>query len=288
MNPAHLLLTIAVMLVWGGSFVVAKLAITDMPPMLFMGIRYVVTGVILLPFMLRERSRLGQVFGISITLGFLHFACGFTGLLGVDASISVMLMQAQVPFAALLAVMFFKERIGWRGGLGMLVAFVGVFLLAGEPRTASAPVSVALIVMAAFLWAVSAIQVKRLGKMDPFALNGWVALFAAPQMLAASYWLETGHRTALMTIGGAVWFGFAYLILAVTIFGYGVWYWLLQRYEVNRVLPLTLLTPIFGFLAGAIFLGEETGPMRLLGTLIVLAGVGAIVLQRTPVARGQS
>ena len=276
------------MLVWGGSFVVAKLAITDMPPMLFMGIRYVVTGVILLPFMLRERSRLGQVFGISITLGFLHFACGFTGLLGVDASISVMLMQAQVPFAALLAVMFFKERIGWRGGLGMLVAFVGVFLLAGEPRTASAPVSVALIVMAAFLWAVSAIQVKRLGKMDPFALNGWVALFAAPQMLAASYWLETGHRTALMTIGGAVWFGFAYLILAVTIFGYGVWYWLLQRYEVNRVLPLTLLTPIFGFLAGAIFLGEETGPMRLLGTLIVLAGVGAIVLQRTPVARGQS
>lgn len=287
MKPVHLALAVAVMMVWGCSFVVAKLAITEMPPMLFMAIRYVITAVILLPFMLRERSRLGQVFGISVTLGFLHFACGFTGLLGVDASVSVMLMQAQVPFAALLAAMFFKERIGWRGGLGMLVAFVGVVLLAGEPQTASAPFSVGLIVMAAFLWAASAIQVKRLGRMDPFALNGWIALFAAPQMLAASLLLETGHRAALMNIGGAVWFGFAYLILAVTIFGYGVWYRLLQRYEVNRALPLTLLTPVFGFLAGAMFLGEETGPMRLLGTLIVLAGVGAIVLQRAPAARGQ-
>ena len=282
MSPSHIALAVAVMLVWGCSFVVAKLAITDMPPMLFMGIRYVMTGVLLLPFMLRERSRLGQVFGISVTLGFLHFACGFTGLLGVDASISVMLMQAQVPFAALLAVIFFKERIGvWRG-IGMLVAFIGIFLLAGEPRTASAPLSAGLIVVAAFLWAVGAIQVKRLGKIDPFALNGWIALFAAPQMLAASFFLETGHRAALADIGWAVWFGFAYLIIAVTIFGYGVWYWLLQRYEVNRALPLTLLTPVFGFLAGVVLLDESAEIDRLAGALIVLAGVGAITLYRAP------
>ena len=247
--------------------------------MLFMGIRYVMTGVLLLPFMLRERSRLWQVFGISVTLGFLHFACGFTGLLGVDAAISVMLMQAQVPFAALLAVLFFGEKIGWQGGFGMLVAFVGVFLLAGEPQTASAPISAGLIVVAAFLWAVSAIQVKRLGVMDPLALNGWVAVFAAPQMLIASFLLESGHGAALERIGPAVWFGFAYLILAVTVFGYGVWYWLLQRYEVNRALPLTLLTPVFGFLAGVWFLNESAEFTRLFGAIIVLLGVSAIVLQ---------
>lgn len=280
MKPFHLFLAVAVMLVWGGSFVVAKLAITDMPPMLFMGIRYLITAVILLPFMLRERSRLWPVFGISVTLGFLHFAFGFTGLLGVDASISVMLMQAQVPFAALLAVMVFKERIGWRSGVGMAVAFAGVILLAGEPRTASAPVSAGLIVVAAFLWAVSAVQVKRLGVMDPFALNGWIALFAAPQMLFASVFLETGHREALEGVGWTVWFGFAYLIVAVTIFGYGVWYWLLQRYEINRLLPLTLLTPVFGFLAGIVLLQESAEFARLMGALIVLIGVGAIVLHR--------
>ena len=279
MKPLHLCLAVAVMLVWGCSFVVAKLAITEMPPMLFMGIRYVMTGVLLLPFMLRERSRLWQVFGISVTLGFLHFACGFTGLLGVDAAISVMLMQTQVPFAALLAVLFFGEKIGWQGGFGMLGAFVGVFLLAGGPQTASAPISAGLIVVAAFLWAVSAIQVKRLGVMDPLALNGWVAVFAAPQMLIASFLLESGHGAALERIGPSVWFGFAYLILAVTVFGYGVWYWLLQRYEVNRALPLTLLTPVFGFLAGVWFLNESAEFTRLFGAIIVLFGVSAIVLQ---------
>ncbi len=280
MKPIHLLLAVTVMLVWGCSFVVAKLAITEMPPMLFMGIRYVMTGVLLLPFMLKERSRLWQVFGISVTLGFLHFACGFTGLLDVDAAISVMLMQAQVPFAALLAVVFLKEKIGWQGGIGMLIAFAGVFLLVGEPETASVPFAAGLIVVAAFLWALSAIQVKHLGLFDPFALNGWIALFAAPQMLIASFLLESGHFQALEQVGPAVWFGFGYLIIAVTIFGYGVWYWLLQRYEVNRALPLTLLTPVFGFFAGICFLGESAEISRLMGALIVLIGVSAIVLQR--------
>ncbi len=280
MNPFHLFLAVAVMLVWGCSFVVAKLAINEMPPMLFMGIRYIMTSVLLLPFMLRERTRLWQVFGISVTLGFLHFACGFSGLLRVDAAISVMLMQAQVPFAALLAVMYFRERVGWRAAVGMLVAFAGVFLLVGEPQTASAPFSAGLIVVAAFLWAVSAIQVKRLGVFDPFALNGWIALFAAPQMLIASFIIENGHREALVDIVPTVWFGFAYLILAVTVFGYGVWYWLLQHYEINRALPLTLLTPVFGFVAGVWFLDESAEFTRLLGALIVLVGVGAIVIQR--------
>ena len=255
MNPFHLFLAVAVMLVWGCSFVVAKLAISEMPPLLFMGIRYIMTSVLLLPFMLR-------------------------GLLRVDAAISVMLMQAQVPFAALLAVMYFRERVGWRAAVGMLVAFSGVFLLVGEPQTASAPFSAGLIVVAAFLWAVSAIQVKRLGVFDPFALNGWIALFAAPQMLIASFIIENGHREALVDIVPTVWFGFAYLILAVTVFGYGVWYWLLQHYEINRALPLTLLTPVFGFVAGVWFLDESAEFTRLLGALIVLVGVGAIVIQR--------
>ena len=104
MKPSHLLLAIVVMFVWGCSFVVAKNAIAEIPPMLFMAIRYVITAIVLLPFMWREKSRLGPVFGISVTLGFLHFAFGFTGLSGVDASVAVMLMQMQVPFAALLAV----------------------------------------------------------------------------------------------------------------------------------------------------------------------------------------
>ncbi len=83
-----------------------------------------------------------------------------------------------------------------------------------------------------------------------------------------------------MDIVPTVWFGFAYLILAVTAFGYGVWYWLLQHYEINRALPLTLLTPVFGFVAGVWFLDESAEFTRLLGALVVLVGVGAIVIQR--------
>ncbi len=279
MKTAHLFLAVLVMLVWGCSFVVAKVAIAELPPMLFMAIRYAITALVLMPFMWRERTRLGSVFAISVSLGFLHFAFGFTGLLGVDASVAVMLMQTQVPFAALLAVLVFKEHIGRRRAFGMAIAFVGVFLLTGDPQTASAPVSVLFILIAAFLWAVSSIQVKRLGVMDPFALNGWIAAFAAPQMLISSLLIESGHSEALTNVGSATIFGLVYLIFAVTIFGYGVWYHFLQRYQVNQALPLTLLTPVFGLLAGMLFLNEPASWERLFGACVIIAGVAAIVLK---------
>jgi O-acetylserine/cysteine efflux transporter len=73
-------------------------------------------------------------------------------------------VQIQVPFAAILAAVVFKERLHWRRLLGIAIAFLGVLLIAGEPRFAGQLAALALILAAACVWATASIQIKLLGE----------------------------------------------------------------------------------------------------------------------------
>ena len=106
---------------------------------------------------------------LRIVCGFLGLAMWFLAVAKIDISLATVLLNTMPLFITILSVIIARERVGWRAAVGMLVAFAGVFLLVGEPQTASAQFSAGLIVVGAFLWAVSAIQVKRLGVFDPFA-----------------------------------------------------------------------------------------------------------------------
>ncbi|MGC8165189.1 hypothetical protein ACP3WT_26630, partial [Salmonella enterica] len=79
----------------------------------------------------------------------------------------------------------------------------------GEPRVASAPLHLALIIGASLLWAIANIQMKQLAAIDGFALNAYMSLFAAPQLLAVSAVLETGQIDSLRT--ASLW-GYASLV----------------------------------------------------------------------------
>ena len=104
---------------------------------------------------------------------------------------------------------------------------------------------------------------------------------AAPQLLVASLLLEDGQVGYIMTANFQVWLAVAYLGLIMTAIGYGCWYHVLGRYEVNRVAPFILLTPVTSVLGGSLFLGEALTASILLGGALVISGVGFIVIERT-------
>ena len=58
-----------------------------------------------------------------------------------------------------------------------------------------------------------------------------------------------------------------------TMFGYGVWAWLLARYPAATVAPLSLLVPVFGFAASALILGEPLQGWKIGAGLLVMAGL---------------
>ena len=197
-------------------------------------------------------------------------------MLGVDASGASAVFQTQTPFAVILVMIFFKNRSSWRWSFCAAVAFAGVVVLAGEPLTSTTPGSAILITAGTFMWVVGSMLVKCMVLVDPLAFNGWIALFLAPQIFAASIIFETGQVDAVINVG---WGGVVSMVLGVTILGYGMWYWLLSCCEVNQVMPLNLITPVFGLFAGAIFVSEPVSQELVIGTGIVLLGVAILIFE---------
>lgn len=273
---------LAVIVLWGLNFPVAKLGLAEVPPMLFMGLRFLIVAALLCPFVRLPRDKIAGVMVLAVMLGGLHFSMMFTGVARMDAGTAALLSQTSVPFAALLAAMLYRERLGWRRLAGMIVAFLGVGLIAGEPRFGNDPVPLLLVLGAAFMWALANIQIRRIGPIDGYALTAWLACFSAPQLLVLSAVLEQDQWQSISRAGWRGWGGILYGAFAVAILSYGMWYPLVRRHPVNSIMPFTLLTPIVAVAASALILGERLSWSSAVGGIATIAGVAAIVLRRIP------
>ena len=277
-------LAILVMLLWGYNFAVAKVGVGEFPPIFMVGLRFLLSAMILAPFFPLPRSRIREIAAVSVVLGAGHFSIYFTGLKGLDASTAAIASQLQVPFSVLLATVLLSDPPGWRRMLGMAVSFGGIVLIAGEPRFAGSMVSLGLVIASSFLWAVANIQVKQLGKIDEMALLAWMSAMAAPQLFLLSWLLEDGQVASL---GTATWRGWGAVVFqAVIVVGlcYGIWYRLLARHSVNSVVPYTLLAPVFGVIASVMVLDETITGRVLVGGIVTIMGVGIIALRRPHLA----
>jgi O-acetylserine/cysteine efflux transporter len=270
--------------IWGINFVVVKLGLDHMPPLFFVAMRFSLAALILLPFSGLPRAHLKRVIPLSFTLGVMHFTLIFTGMHYLDASTTAIAVQLQVPFAAILAAIFFKETLHWRRITGMAIAFAGIMLIAGQPRFFANPWPLASVITAALVWSIANVQVKRLGdEIDAVQLNGWIAILAAPQLLVVSYALEGDRWPGLAEIGWQGAFALAYQAILVAAFSYWIWYNLMRRYPVNQVMPFMLLQPLIGAASGVVFRNEEISLPMVFGGIGILIGVAIIIIRRPAV-----
>jgi O-acetylserine/cysteine efflux transporter len=275
-----------VQLLWGVNFAVAKFGLDHFAPIFFVALRFTLVAVLLVFVVgLPKRDMLKQLLPLSATMGVMHFTLMFLGMRDLDAATSSIAVQLQTPFAAIMAAIFFGERLGWRRILGMIVAFAGVLLIAGEPRFSDNPWPLLAVIGAALVWAAGNIQVKALGdSIDAVTLNGWIAILAAPQLLVASWLIEGPQWRHIPDVTWHGWGALLFQAVVIAIFTYWFWYNMMRRYPVNQVMPFTLLLPMIGVAAGAVMRGEEVTWQMIVGGLATVAGVGIIVLRRPTVA----
>lgn len=288
MKPADFLLVLVVMVIWGLNFVFAKWGVAQFPPIFMMGLRWAIVAAVLLPFVSMPREKIAGILLISFTLGCVHFSLMFTGLKGTDAAVAAIATQTQVPFAALIAAFFLKDRLGWRRAAGMALAFIGIVIMAGEPRHAGNLLPILMVIAASFMWAVANIQIKQLGAVDGFALNAYLGLFAAPQLFLTSAVLESGQLAAVANADWVAWSAVAYMAILVTVISYVMWFRVLRRYPVNQAMPFTLLVPVLGVLFAALLLNEPLTWSVILGGIATVAGVAVIVLRRPRLAEPEA
>jgi len=189
-----------------------------------------------------------------------------------------LVIQLEVPLGALWAAIFLNDKLGWKRAVGMGFAFFGVALISGAPSLRNQLFSIFLIISGALFWSIGQVMIKKMVTVTGFQLIAWVALFAGPQMLMASLMLESGHLNSIKNATRVGWGTVIYLGVVMTALGYGIWYHLLKKYDVNQVMPFLLLVPVSSILGAVMFLGESPSSRTLIGGVFIIIGVAAIVL----------
>jgi O-acetylserine/cysteine efflux transporter len=282
MNFIHILMAIAVPLIWGTGFVVAKGAISEFPPILLMAFRFLVTSVVLVWFVKPPVGQLRVLFLIAIVASAIQYSLTFSGLKGLDAGFAALIVQLEVPFLVILGAIILGEKTSQRKWTGIIIAFAGVGLLVGKVEFNNAWGSVALVVAGAFTWAVGQIFVRKLKNIDGLTTTAWVAVFATPQLFIMSLIFETNQMEFIENASVSVWWSVLYLGVIMTALGYYFWNTLIRTYAIEKVAPFLLLLPVFSLIGGVLFLGELISIAKILGGLIVILGVAFVSLEKKP------
>jgi O-acetylserine/cysteine efflux transporter len=281
MRPKDIALACCPPALWALSYVMAKPAIAHFPALFMVGLAYGVGALILLRQSLKTKTAWWAMFAIAAFGGTIQSALIFAGLNRLPASTAILVVQSQVPFAVLSAWAICGERPDPRRLLGVAIVLIGIVLIAGAPEAVSALDALALVLLGTLPWGISQALVRALGRDDGPTTIGALTLYAAPQLIVASLFLETGQLESLQTATWDVWIAVIVLALGGYVVAYSIWYGLMQRYRVDQVTPFALLMPLVGVLAGAIILGEHLSVWVGLGGLVVIGGLAFILREPT-------
>jgi len=271
-------LALSVPVIWGMGIVFAKAGLDEFPPLFLMSMRFIVSAVLLVWFFPPPIGQIRAILLIALVSATIQYGLTFYGLAGLDASTAVLFMQLEVPFTAACATIFLNDKLGWKRAGGMLMAFLGVGLIAGAPSLRNQLFPAFLVIAGVFTWAIGQVMIKKMVSITGFHLIAWVSVFAGPQMLASSLVLESDHLNLIKNATLIGWGSVVYMGIVMTAMGYGIWYHLLKKYDVNQVVPFLLLLPVTSIVGAVLFLGERPSIRILIGGAVVITGVAIIVM----------
>ena len=278
MNSKQILLALIVPITWGLGFTLAKIGMEQFSALLIMSIRFGIAGLVLVWFTKPPWGHMREIFVVALIGSTIQYGLTYNGLKGIDASTAAILVQLEGPILALMGTILLKEKLGLTRALGMGFAFLGVFIIAGEPRLDGHIDSVILLVAGSTVWAVAQIMISRLKGLSGITILAWVAIMATPQMLIASLIIEDGQWQAITSASLVDWSIIFYLAFIMTVVGYSVWYHLLSSVDVSQVSPFLMLLPITSIIAGMVLLDEKLTLSMIIGGLMIMTGVASTLI----------
>ncbi|MGY5957177.1 O-acetylserine/cysteine exporter [Kosakonia sp. BK9b] len=282
MSRKDVLLAMLVVVAWGLNFVVIKVGLHNMPPLLLAGLRFVLVAFPALLFVARPKVPMRLLLGYGLTISFGQFAFLFCAIkFGMPAGLASLVLQAQAFFTIILGAGVFGERLQAKQLAGISLAIVGVLVLIEASLSGQhVPLLGFMLTLAgAFSWACGNIFNKKImqhtSRPAVMSLVVWSALVPVVPFMVASLVFDGPAviLQSLVSIDGTTLLSLVYLAFIATILGYGIWGTLLGRYETWRVAPLSLLVPVVGMASAAVLLGETLSVLQLIGAVLVMAGL---------------
>ncbi|MDN3243107.1 EamA family transporter [Glycomyces tritici] len=280
MPVRHVLLAMAVAVMWGLNFIAIDASLQHFPPMFLVALRFALIAVPTVLLIKRPEVPLRWLIGYGLGFGTVQFLFLYWGMAaGMPAGLASLVLQASGPFTMLLGATVLRERVSGPQLLGVLVA-VGGLAVVGWQRAEHASVVPFLLTLAGALgWAMGNICNRQARAASPLHLTLWMSVVPPLPMLGLAMWVEGPSRigdslTGLADPGavGAV-VGLLYTVVIGTILGSGLWTWLMSKHPAGVVAPFSMLVPITGMTAAWLILGETVTRAEALGGILVVGGV---------------
>lgn len=276
------LLALTIVLVWGVNFVVIKVGLQGMPPLLLAGLRFALVAFPALLFVPRPNIPFKWLVAYGLTISFGQFSLLFWALnVGLAAGLASLLLQAQAFITLGFGVLLLKENIRRHNIIAVVTAGCGIYMLAAAQHDGAASLTgltLILILGAATCWALGNITNKVIMQnytVPTMSLIVWSALIPTLAFAIASFTIEGPDviQNSLLNMQWHNVFSIIYLSFLATIVGYGGWSYLLSRYATALVAPLSLLVPVFGLLSAWILLNESLSLYQVLGVIVIAFGL---------------
>ena len=295
MSPRHVLLATLVAAIWGFNFVVIEIGLDSFPPLLFVALRFLVAAFPAVLFVRRPPVPWRWLLAIGVPMGAGQFGLLFIGMhLGMPAGLTSVVLQTQVLFTILFAGLLLRERLTRAQSIGVLLAFGGVILIGVDFGQTSPVGAFVLCLGGAANWGLANVGMRRVNQIDAaprergageqagenvgidaFAFMVWLSLVPPVPLFALSLIFE-GPRADLHALThfslsglGAL----AYIAYLATLVGFGIWGWLMRRYDAGVVAMYSLLVPPFGLASAALVRAERISVLHLLATAFIVGGV---------------
>jgi len=283
MPLTHLLLALAVVAIWGTNFVVIRLGLDAFAPYTFAALRYTFSFLPFIFFIPKPAMTWTKLALFGVLIGVGQFGLLFWAMRAdISPGLASLVIQSQVFFTIGLTAALYRERLKALQWPAFALAIAGLAIVASHV-SASAGVTlfgVVLVVGAALSWALCNLVARAAGRVDALGFMVWSSPFAAVPLWAITL-AQNGPQQvgeSLAHAGPVAWAAVAWQAIGNTLFGYGVWNWLLARHSASTVTPTALLVPVFGMTASALALNEGLPLWKLGAAALVMAGLAMNLL----------
>ena len=275
MKTNHLILVFIIMILYGSSYPVGKIGIdTGIPPLLFTALRVGLIFLTFFPFFrfkLPEKKLLKPLFAFSLTMGIGTYVSMYYALTRLDIVAPVIIgAQLSIPFGILLSFFFLNEKISKLRLLFIITAFIGIVIIAFDPRIVDNKIATMLIVIMAFFYALSNMLARILRSVDTAMLNGWHGFISFVPIASLSLYIEGNPFDYLYPIHYGAVFSILHCALIVSAMGHVGMFYLYKFYPVSTVLPFYSLFPIFGIILTFIIFNEALSIHEVIGGFLVI------------------
>lgn len=277
----HLLLALAVVAVWGTNFVVIKVALDHLPPLLFATLRFMLALLPAAFFLPRPAVGWRNLALYGVLIGVVQFGLLYLAIDGhISPGLASLVIQLQVFFTIGISMRLTGERVQPMQWIALALATAGIATIGVHTDGSTTVLGLALVIGAAMGWAGGNIVAKQAGHVNMVAYVVWSSAFSIAPLFALSLVFEgwDAISAGMRAADAPTWMAVAWQAWGNSLFGYAAWGWLLARHPAATITPMALLVPVFGMGASALWLAEPLPPWKLAAAALVMTGLALNVL----------